>query len=133
MVTQTIAFEGDGVWREYAGGYRDWADYQAKRRAEESAQSAAKSVASAVMASAQKPMVNVDSSRKLSYKDSRELAELPERIATLEQEQKAISQRLEDPAFYQADPQEARRISLRLTKIDEELLLLLERWEALEG
>ena len=133
VVTQTIAFEGDGVWREYAGGYRDWADYQAKRRAEESAQSAAKSVASAVMASAQKPMVNVDSSRKLSYKDSRELAELPERIAALEQEQKAISQRLEDPAFYQADPQEARRISLRLTKIDEELLLLLERWEALEG
>ncbi|MBK7423354.1 MAG: ATP-binding cassette domain-containing protein [Propionivibrio sp.] len=133
VVTQTIAFEGDGVWREYAGGYQDWADYQVKQRAGDAAQSAAKRVASAVMASVQAPRVKVDSSRKLSYKDSRELAELPERIAALEQEQKAISQRLEDPAFYQAEPQEARRISLRLTKIDEELLLLLERWEALEG
>jgi len=133
VVTQTIAFEGDGVWREYAGGYQDWADYQVKRRAEDAAQSAAKRVASAVMGSVQAPRVKVDSSRKLSYKDSRELAELPERIAALEQEQKAISQRLEDPAFYRAEPQEATQISQRLTEIDEELLLLLERWEALEG
>ena len=54
-------------------------------------------------------------------------------FAALEHEQKPIGQRLEDPAFYQAEPQAAQRISLRLTEIDEELLLLLERWEALEG
>ena len=35
VVTQTIAAEGEGFWREYAGGYQDWADYQAKRKAEE--------------------------------------------------------------------------------------------------
>jgi ATP-binding cassette subfamily F protein uup len=35
VVTQTIAAEGDGCWREYAGGYQDWADYQAARRKEE--------------------------------------------------------------------------------------------------
>ena len=133
VVTQTIAFEGDGVWREYAGGYQDWTDYQVRRRAGEAEQSAAKRGEAVAMASAQAPRVKVDSSRKLSYKESRELAELPERIAALEQEQKAISQRLEDPAYYQAEPQEARQISLRLTEIDEELLLLLERWEALEG
>ena len=42
VVTQTIAYEGDGVWREYAGGYQDWADYQIKRRAEEAALAAEK-------------------------------------------------------------------------------------------
>jgi ATP-binding cassette subfamily F protein uup len=35
--------------------------------------------------------------------------------------------------IYQADPLEAQRIAARLGEIDDELLLLLERWEALEG
>ncbi len=76
--------------------------------------------------------VKADGSRKMSYKETRELAELPERIAALEQEQAKINERLEDPKIYQAEPQEAQRISLRLTEIDDELMALLERWEALE-
>ena len=131
VVTQTIAFEGDGVWREYAGGYQDWADYQVKRRAEEAVQPAAKRVAQNVSPSA--PKLKADGSRKLSYKESRELAELPERIAALELEQKTINLRLEDPTLYQSDPQEVQRISSRLPEIDDELMVLLERWEALEG
>ena len=131
VVTQTIAFEGDGVWREYAGGYQDWSDYQVKRRAEEAVQPAAKRVAQNVSPSA--PKLKADGSRKLSYKESRELDELPERIATLELEQKTINLRLEDPTLYQSDPQEVQRISSRLPEIDDELMVLLERWEALEG
>ncbi|MEI7613893.1 MAG: ATP-binding cassette domain-containing protein [Betaproteobacteria bacterium] len=128
VVTQTIASEGDGVWREYAGGYQDWADYQVKRRAEESA---AKRAEAAPVVSATK--VKTESSRKLSYKEARELAELPERIAALELEQKTLHQRLEDPALYQAQPQEAQGLSARLNEIDDELMHLLERWEVLEG
>ncbi|MFZ4538402.1 ATP-binding cassette domain-containing protein [Propionivibrio sp.] len=133
VVTQTIAFEGDGVWREYAGGYQDWADYQVKRRAEEAVQSAAKRVDSAASASVQAPKVKADGSRKLSYKEGRELADLPERIAALEREQKAINQRMEDPAFYQSQTQDTQGLAKRLSEIDDELLVLLERWEALEG
>ena len=73
-----------------------------------------------------------DGGRKMSYKETRELAELPGRITSLEQEQARINQRLADPTIYQAEPQEAQRISLRLTEIDDELMALLERWEALE-
>ena len=131
VVTQTIAYEGDGVWHEYAGGYQDWADYQVKRRSEDVVQAAAKR-ADAVPA-AQVSKAKADGSRKLSYKETRELAELPERIAALEQEQKAINQRMEDPAFYQTQSQEAQGLSQRLSAIDDELLSLLERWEALEG
>ena len=133
VVTQTIAYEGGGEWREYAGGYQDWADYQVKRRAEEAAQAAVKRAEAAPVAAAQAAKLKADGSRKLSYKESRELAELPERIAALEQEQKTINLRLEDPTIYQSDPQEAQRISVRSNEIDDELLLLLERWEALEG
>ena len=71
--------------------------------------------------------------RKLSYKESRELAELPDRIAALETEQQTITARLEDPALYQSAPQEAQALAQRLTAIDDELMTLLERWEVLEG
>ncbi len=130
VVTQTIAAEGDGLWHEYAGGYQDWADYQIKRRA---ADAVSETKRAGPVAPAQAPKAKSEGIRKLSYKEARELAELPERIAALEAEQKEIARRMEDPALYQSDAQEAQRITLRLTKIDDELLLLLERWEALES
>ena len=74
-----------------------------------------------------------DGSRKLSYKETRELAELPGRIAALEAEQATLNQRLEDPQLYQDNPLAAPRLVTRLAEIDDELLRLLERWEALEG
>jgi ATP-binding cassette subfamily F protein uup len=47
VVTQTIASEGDGGWREYAGGYQDWADYQAGSAREEALATSAASAATA--------------------------------------------------------------------------------------
>ena len=130
VVTQTIASEGDGVWREYAGGYQDWADYQVKRIKEEIVPAVKRSESSGQAAPLK---TKADGSRKLSYKETRELAELPERIAALENEQKAISLRLEDPALYQSQPQEVQQLSVRLSEIDDELMALLERWETLEA
>jgi len=132
VVTQTIAYEGDGVWREYAGGYQDWADYQVKRRAEEVALTSTRRSEVVVTETASTPKLKADGSRKLSYKETRELAELPGKIAALEAEQKEISQRLEDPALYQEQAQMVQGLSDRLGAIDEELMQLLERWETLE-
>ena len=143
VVTQTIASEGDGVWREYAGGYEDWAlaksrqaaaqaeDERAAKRSEKIANSVANSAAAAPAAS-EKKAEREGGKRKLSFKETRELAELPGKIAALEDEQKAIAVRLEDPALYQGAPLEAQQLSERMAAIDEELLLLLERWAALE-
>lgn len=133
VVTQTIAAEGDGRWHEYAGGYQDWADYQASRRAEQATAEAVavkKAPSAAPVEAKTKP---ANGPRKLSYKESRELAELPDRIAALETEQQTITARLEDPALYQSAPQEAQALAQRLTAIDDELMTLLERWEVLEG
>jgi ATP-binding cassette subfamily F protein uup len=70
---------------------------------------------------------------KLSWKEQRELEALPDNIARLEAEQGELSQRLADPAIYQRDPLAAQQAAERLAKIDDELMLLLERWETLEG
>lgn len=131
VVTQTIAAEGEGLWREYAGGYQDWADYQAKRKAAEASAAQPEKRGDPPRAeTAAKP--KTEGSRKLSYKETRELAELPGRISALEDEQREIARCLEDPSLYQRDPQNANALSARLAEIDEELLLLLERWEELD-
>ena len=132
VVTQTIAYEGGGGWREYAGGYQDWADYQAKRRADEPSAAPVRQASVVAEALDSAPKAKADGNRKLSYKESRELAELPGKIAALEQEQNEINLRLEDPSLYQSQPREAHALSERLVAIDDELIQLLERWEELE-
>jgi ATP-binding cassette subfamily F protein uup len=128
VVTQTIAAEGDGAWHEYAGGYSDWAAYQASlaRAAGERPKAETRPVAKT-------PGVARPKVDKLSWKEQRELEALPERIAALETEQGVLTQKLEDPALYQRDAQAAQQASARLAAIDDELTGLLERWEALEA
>ncbi len=130
VVTQTLAPEGDGHWHEYAGGYSDWAEYQTARRKEDALAAGRSREA--------RPMEPPKAARartagKLSWKEARELDELPQRIAALEDEQKRLGERLAEPALYQSAAAEAAQISARLNVIDEELLALLERWEALEA
>jgi len=127
VVTQTIAAEGDGVWKEYAGGYSDWAAYKASlARDVVKSKGEAKPAAKAVEPARAK-------TDKLSWKEQRELEALPGKIAALEGEQADLSRRLADPAIYQTDPQAAQQAAERLAAIDDELMALLERWEILEA
>jgi len=126
VVTQTIAAEGDGIWREYAGGYSDWAAYKAGVQ-KESAK--LKGEGRPALRSAEPSKARGE---KMSWKEQRELEGLPEKIAALEDEQGALTRRLEDPAIYQTDPTGAQQAAERLASIDDELMALLERWEALE-
>jgi ATP-binding cassette subfamily F protein uup len=144
VVTSTIVWEGDespGRWREYEGGYEDWKIQRDRARTlrEQAAKAAAsgkpkdtprasdappaaKAVAAA--APATKP-------RKLSYKEQRELDELPKRIEALEAEQKELGEFLANPESYTAEPDRAMKAQTRHAKIDDELLAALERWELL--
>ena len=140
VVTQTIAFEGDGRWKEYAGGYSDWqrtrsaAAREAVRetekenvRARKDAQAAAqKSGGSASAASPRKPA-------KLSYKDARELDQLPGRLEALEREQSDLTRRLADPALYRDRSAGVKALNERHAEIEAELTRLLARWEELEA
>jgi len=123
VVTQTIAAEGNGVWKEYAGGYEDWL-----RCRKEAATEAKSPPVRPAPQMAPKPKAD-----KLSWKEERELAALPKRIATLEAEQAELSHRLADPDLHAEQAPEAARLAVRLGEINSELLELLERWEALES
>ena len=125
-VTQVIAFEGDGQLTEFGGGYDDWRRFQAARSAEAAA---AKSRSAPTAPKAPKKTEK----NRLSFKESHELEALPKRIEALEQEQKEIAERLTDATLYRDQPQEVKRLQLRLTKIEEETESILMRWEELES
>ena len=71
--------------------------------------------------------------KKLSYKEQRELDELPSRIAALESEQAQISSRLNDPNLYKGDSAEGIRLNQRFVEIEEELMNCITRWDELES
>jgi ATP-binding cassette subfamily F protein uup len=135
VVTSTIAWEGDtapGLWREYEGGYEDWQLQRGRARAlrEDAARKSA-----APAAKGRPPAAPTTAppakARKLSYKEQRELAELPARIEALESEQKDLGALLASADLYAEDPPRAEAAQMRYAQIDDELLAALERWEAL--
>jgi ABC transport system ATP-binding/permease protein len=127
VVTQVIVAEGDGLWREYVGGYTDWERVRAASQQESQPKPSAKPEGKSV----EKPVAQ--KSKKLSYKEQRELESLPALIAGLEAEQKTISEQLADPDLYRQRPDEVQKLNARFAEIDELLMESLEKWEAIEA
>ena len=127
VVTQVIAFEGDGKLMEYVGGYEDWVrvkKFEAARKS--SVTTPSKPAAKAVV---EKPKT----SAKLSFKEQRELDEMPQRIEVLEREQEEITAALGAGALFRDNPSHAKQLQQRATEIENELLQLMARWEELES
>ena len=125
VVSSTLVLTGDGTVRDYVGGYDDWLS-----------QSAAETAAAAPVAAKtiqDKSKRQAERSRKLSFKDERELEALPERIAALEEEQTALHARLSDPDFYKNAGGETAVINARLAELEQELELAFLRWDELES
>ena len=124
VVTQTIAHEGDGRWKEYAGGYADW---QRARRAlfVTPARSTREEAVTAPKAQAKRP--------KLAFKEARELEALPALLQALEHEQEELTRKLADPAIYQDRTADLKALNERAAAIEEEITRMLTRWEELEG
>ena len=69
---------------------------------------------------------------RLSYKEAQELEQLPARIEALEREQVDLTRRLADADLYRSDPETVKTAAARHAEVEELLLQLLRRWEALE-
>ena len=125
VVTSLIAWEGDdapGRWREYEGGIADWRLQRARSQPPPTPPAAPDL----------KPApTRPPAPRKLSYKEQRELDELPAHIEALEAEQKEIGERLATPELYTAEPQRVAELQARYAQIDDDLTTALERWETL--
>jgi len=153
VVTQTIASEGDGRWKDYVGGFADW-ERQRKTTQGPSAINQLKSVAplasadmaknkivEASTANSSSPAVPATSkiatnkarASKLTPWEAKELVQLPLEIQKLEQEQEALVAEMGNGELYKTDPTKLTTIQARLTEIDALLLKHFERWEALEA
>ena len=148
VVTSTIAYEGDAHWREYEGGVSDW--LLQSKRASEIAQAkgqkgaspfnygrdqAAKPAAAATAKPLAEPAPAANApaarTRKLSFKEQRELDGLPAAIAALEAEQASITEALADGSLFAKDNAKALALTSRSAQIDDALMVALERWETL--
>jgi ATP-binding cassette subfamily F protein uup len=132
VVTQVIAFEGEGKLMEYVGGYEDWV--RAKKFAVEQAASKQEAPKPGQQPAA-KPQgtAKPKSSGKLSFKEQRELEEIPQRIEALEREQEEIAAALGSGTLFRDNPQHAKQLQERASAIEEELMQTMARWEALES
>ncbi|HLQ13076.1 MAG TPA: ATP-binding cassette domain-containing protein [Steroidobacteraceae bacterium] len=128
VVTQTLVAEGDGHWQEYPGGYRDWLAQRPTRAPPVAAGQglARKPPAPAAGATAALP-------RKLSFRETRELAALPAAITALESEQRSLTARMCEPQYFRAGAERMRLDRGRAAEIEAQLSASLERWEYLES
>jgi ABC transport system ATP-binding/permease protein len=135
VCTQTIAYEGDGRWREYAGGFADLQAARERAGVQSAPARPAPSAGRAGRNEAANPAANPAAPRaRLSYKEQRELQGLPALIEALEAEQAQLQQQLADPRIWQpGSGVDAVALRQRCEAIEEELMSALERWESLES
>ncbi|HVF33907.1 MAG TPA: ATP-binding cassette domain-containing protein, partial [Candidatus Saccharimonadia bacterium] len=138
VVTSTLVMEGEGRVGEYVGGYSDWLR---QRRSPSSAAAPSRTgvVGGASAPTPSRPGVGAEApptggaKKKLGYKESRELAQLPARIEALEADIAALTTAMTEPAFYRADAAAIAAHHAKLAAAQDSLRDTYARWEALEG
>ena len=125
VVTSTLVFEGEGRIGDHVGGYDDWLAQRPQPDPTPPPEPDGKAPPPAAEPPPRK--------RRISYREQRELAELPERIEQLEAEQAALHQRMADPAFYRQTGSEIAAARERLAELEQSLAAGYARWEALEA
>jgi ATP-binding cassette subfamily F protein uup len=141
IVTSTLVFEGNGHVGEYVGGYSDWLRQRPTAAVPapsgKMAAVTAGSVASPTPATTPattpptKAATKSPKRRKLSYKESAELAGLPDRIDALERERDGLHLALADPVVARDGPA-TTRTRARIAEVERETAAAVARWEALE-
>lgn len=131
-VTQVIAFEGHGKLTEFGGGYDDWQRYTQKRLEEQKdAEAAQQAKAKQTATTSTQPAAKAPAS-KLSFKEQKELDELPLTIEKLEAEQASINEELAKPESY-ANVELIKTLQTRLDALSTEIEHKITRWEVLEN
>ena len=129
VVTSTLVFEGDSQVNEYIGGYEDWLR-QCSMNAQKKTDSAKGGDKKQLK---QEPKSEKKSTKKLSYKDQRELEQLPQIIEELDSELTELTENMAEPTFYQQDKESIAAVTQRLADIELEMKTAYERWEILEA
>ena len=124
VVTEVLAPEGDGLWREYVGGYSDWLRYRPQQ------EKIKKEVPEL------KPAIKRQRTEKikLSYKENKELAQMPELLEQLEADREALIAQMNDPAYFSSSCAETIKLDAdRLQELERVIEQKYERWDELES
>ena len=137
VVTSMIAYEGDGKWQEYEGGYEDYR-IQKKRfdalRQVNTASTVNKTASKEDKKSESKSEVKQSVTKsKLSNKEKAELDKLPNQIEQLEKKQLVLSEQLANPEIYKGDAHLIVTLKNELTQIEDQMARSMKRWEELLG
>jgi len=140
VVTSTLVFEGNGIVKEYVGGYDDWyfqsrqeEQAEAERQAKAQQKKAAKAENARSQTNAASSSKPAPAGKHLTYKEKLELEKLPGEIEKMELQLEELNERLADPGFYQRDEKEFIRTTQEAEKVQLALEKLYERWDELEG
>jgi len=125
LVTSILVFEGNGQVAEYIGGYDDWL----KQRKQDKTARPPKPRKNG----AKPPKPKQAGPKKLSFRENRELEEIPSLIESLERDHKLLFNRMSEPLFYKNESAEIARAKERLKSLEIELETAYKRWEALES
>jgi ATP-binding cassette subfamily F protein uup len=121
VVTSTIVFEETGRVEEYIGGYDDWL----RQRSAQAVQP------KPVQASASKPQPTV--SVKLSYKEQKELAALPEQVEQLEEQRAQLEKEMGSAEFYRQGQAAISQANAKMQRLMQQIEMGYQRWHELEA
>jgi ATP-binding cassette subfamily F protein uup len=139
VVTSMIAYEGDGKWQEYEGGYEDYRIQ--KKRFDALTQANTASTVNKTASKEDKKSESKSESKsevkqsvtksKLSNKEKAELDKLPNQIEQLEKKQLVLSEQLANPEIYKGDAHLIVTLKNELTQIEDQMARSMKRWEEL--
>ncbi|MCX5620457.1 ABC-F family ATP-binding cassette domain-containing protein [Bombella pollinis] len=132
LATSTLVAEGDGRWIEYAGGYSDMLAQRKGTPPQERQEKTAPTSSSQEKAEAP-PTRSNKTTHKLSYKEQRELDQLPLTIEALEKDAMLCRKALADPELYSRDPARFEKITAILAETEKKLSEAEEQWLELEA
>ncbi|ABR74401.1 ABC transporter ATPase [Actinobacillus succinogenes] len=134
VATECYIFEGNGVVNKYVGGFFDAKQQQANVLAQKRSEAQSKQKRVTESAVEIKPVFQPERQRavKLSYKEQRELEQLPQLLEQLEEKLTALQNEVNNPEFFQQSHEYTTTKLQELTEQERELELAFERWELLE-
>ena len=142
VVTSTFVFEGDGRVQEYVGGYEDWVRQRVAEKVRLKADTTETRAGRADTRSGKragdvdkKPKTTkvVAKPTKLSFKERRELGELPAAIEAIESEQRALAERTAGPDFYKEGADAIKNSLARVDELQSRLAAVYARWGELDS
>ena len=116
----------DGRWMEFVGGYEDWVR---QRPALPESAPAAKATKEKTAAHSARPARREQ--LRMSYKENKELEELPAKIEALEAEQNALMLRMSEADYFKRDVTEQQTDTKRSQELPGLIEAAYARWEEL--